>query len=172
MDYVRGSGGIFLDMTIHDFDMARYVTGSEVVEVFARGAVRVDPAFAEAGDVDTALVTLVHESGCLTAIDNSRQAVYGYDQRVEVFGSLGMASSENPLAHTAVVRTANGSTTAALPYFFLERYIPSYLREWAAFVTAVRTGTTPPVSAADARAPLVIGLAAWRSLTEGRPVKL
>jgi myo-inositol 2-dehydrogenase/D-chiro-inositol 1-dehydrogenase len=172
MDYVRGSGGIFLDMTIHDFDMARYVTGSEVVEVFARGAVHVDPAFADAGDVDTALVTLVHSNGCLTAIDNSRQAVYGYDQRVEVFGSRGMASSENPLAHTAVVRTANGSSMAALPYFFLERYIPSYVREWEAFVDAVRTGATPPVSGADARAPLVIGLAAWTSLTEGRPVAL
>jgi myo-inositol 2-dehydrogenase/D-chiro-inositol 1-dehydrogenase len=172
MDYVRGSGGIFLDMTIHDFDMARYVTGSEVVEVFARGAVRIDPAFAEAGDVDTALVTLVHESGCLTAIDNSRRAVYGYDQRVEVFGSLGVATSENPLAHTAVVRTANGGSTGALPYFFLERYIPSYLREWEAFVAAVRDGTPPPVSGADARAPLVIGLAAWQSLNEGRPVAL
>ena len=138
MEYVRGSGGIFLDMTIHDFDMARYVTGSEVVEVFARGAVRIDPAFAEAGDLDTALVTLVHEYGCLTAIDNSRQAVYGYDQRVEVFGSRGVATSENPLAHTAVVRTADGASSAALPYFFLERYIPSYVREWEAFVQAVR----------------------------------
>ena len=107
--YVKVSGGIFLDMTIHDFDMARYVAGSEVVEVFARGAVNVDAGFAEAGDVDTALVTLVHESGCLTAIDNSRQAVYGFDQRVEVFGSDGMAASENPLAHTAVVRTARGT---------------------------------------------------------------
>ena len=172
MDYVRDSGGIFLDMTIHDFDMARYVTGSEVAEVFARGAVRIDPAFAEAGDVDTALVTLVHESGCLTAIDNSRQAVYGYDQRVEVFGSLGVATSENPLAHTAVVRTADGASSAVLPYFFLERYVPSYLREWQAFVHAVRTGEPTPVSGADARAPLVIGLAAWRSLTEGRPVAL
>jgi myo-inositol 2-dehydrogenase / D-chiro-inositol 1-dehydrogenase len=170
MAYVRGSGGIFLDMTIHDFDMARYVTGSEVVEVFARGAVRVDPAFADAGDVDTALVTLVHESGCLTAIDNSRRAVYGYDQRVEVFGSLGMAASENPVAHTAVVRTADGASTAALPYFFLERYIPSYIREWEAFVECVRGGGPSPVSGADARAPLVIGLAAWRSLNEGRPM--
>ena len=172
MEYVRGSGGIFLDMTIHDFDMARYVTGSEVVEVFARGAVRIDPAFAEAGDVDTALVTLVHESGCLTAIDNSRQAVYGYDQRVEVFGSRGVATSENPLAHTAVVRTADGASSAALPYFFLERYIPSYVREWEAFVQAVQTGGPTPVSGPDARAPLVIGLAAWQSLTEGRPVKI
>jgi len=172
IEYVRGSGGIFLDMTIHDFDMARYVTGSEVVEVFARGAVRVDRAFAEAGDVDTAVVTLVHESGCLTTIDNSRQAVYGYDQRVEVFGSRGVASSENPLAHSAVVRTADGGTVATLPYFYLERYIPSYIREWEAFVEAVRTGGPTPVSGADARAPLVIGLAAWRSLSKGGPVRI
>ncbi|HEY6693457.1 MAG TPA: inositol 2-dehydrogenase [Solirubrobacteraceae bacterium] len=172
MEYVRGSGGIFLDMTVHDFDMARYVTGSEVVEVFARGAVHVDPAFGEAGDVDTALVTLVHENGCLTAIDNSRRAVYGYDQRVEVFGSRGMAASENPLAHTGVVRTADGTSMPGLPYFFLERYVPSYVREWEAFIDAVRTGATPPVSGADARAPLVIGLAAQRSLREGRPVRI
>ena len=168
--YVRVSGGIFLDMTIHDFDMARYVAGSEVVEVFARGAVRVDSAFADAGDVDTALVTLVHANGCLTAIDNSRQAVYGYDQRVEVFGSAGMAASENPLADTAVVRTADGGRVAPLPYFYLERYVPSYVREWEAFVGALAAGAPPPVGAADARAPLVIGLAALRSLREDRPV--
>src|SRR5215204_5977447 len=162
MEYVRGSGGIFLDMTIHDFDMARFVTGSEVVEVFARGAVRIDPSFADADDVDTALITLVHEDGCLTAIDNSRQAVYGYDQRVEVFGSRGMAASENPYAHSGVVRTAEGTRMSALPHFFLERYIPSYLREWDAFVRAVRAGSAPPVTGVDARAPLVIGLAAWR----------
>lgn len=169
--YVRVSGGLFLDMTIHDFDMARYVTGSEVVEVFARGAARIDPAVGEAGDVDTALITLVHEDGCLTAIDNSRRAAYGFDQRVEAFGSHGMAASENPLAHTGIVRTADGSRSAGLPFFFLERYVPSYLREWAAFVDAVRGGTPPPVTTADARAPLVIGLAAWRSLREGRPVR-
>jgi len=168
--YVKVSGGIFLDMTIHDFDMARFVTGSEVVEVYARGALRSESEFGEAGDFDTALVTLVHADGCLTAIDNSRRAVYGFDQRVEVFGSDGMAASENPPAHTAVVRTAEGSRGAPLPFFFLERYIPSYLREWAAFVDAVRTGAPPPVGAADARAPLVIGLAAWRSLHERRPV--
>jgi myo-inositol 2-dehydrogenase / D-chiro-inositol 1-dehydrogenase len=168
--YVRVSGGIFLDMTIHDFDMARYVAGSEVVEVFARGAVNVDPGFADAGDVDTALVTLVHENGCLTAIDNSRQAVYGYDQRVEVFGSEGMAASENPLANTSVVRTAQGGRLPTLPYFYLERYVPSYLREWEAFRTALGTGRAPLVTADDARAPLVIGLAAWRSLREHRPV--
>ncbi len=170
LSYVKVSGGIFLDMTIHDFDMARYVSGSEVVEVFARGTVNVDPGFAEAGDVDTALVTLVHENGCLTAIDNARQAVYGYDQRVEVFGSAGMAASENPLAHTALVRTADGTRLPALPYFYLERYVPSYLREWEAFRSALSAGQAPPVTAEDARAPLVIGLAAWRSLREHRPV--
>ena len=172
MEYVRGSGGIFLDMTIHDFDMARYVTGSEVIEVFARGAVRVDPGFAEADDVDTAVVTLTHENGCLTVIDNSRETAYGYDQRVEAFGALGMAASENPLAHTGMVRTARGTSAPALPHFFLDRYVPSYLREWEAFVGAVRDGHAPPVTAADGRAPLVIGLAAWRSLREGRPVRV
>jgi myo-inositol 2-dehydrogenase/D-chiro-inositol 1-dehydrogenase len=172
LGYVRTSGGIFLDMTIHDFDMARFVTGSEVVDVFARGAVRIDTAFAEADDVDTAVVMLTHANGCLTTIDNSRQAVYGYDQRVEVFGSAGMAASENPLAHAALMRTAAGTSAATLPYFYLERYVPSYLREWQAFVAAVSTGETPPVTAADARAPLVIGLAAWRSLRENRPVAM
>ena len=172
LEYIRHSGGIFLDMTIHDFDMARFVTGSEVVEVYARGAVRIDPAIGEAGDVDTAVVVLEHANGCLTTIDNSRQAGYGYDQRVEVFGSAGMASSENPLAHTAVVHSQAGTRSAALPYFYLERYTASYLREWEAFVAAVSTGATPPVTAADARAPLVIGMAAWRSLRERRPIRI
>jgi myo-inositol 2-dehydrogenase/D-chiro-inositol 1-dehydrogenase len=170
--YPRVTGGIFLDMTIHDFDMARYVTGSEVVEVYARGAIRIDPTFKDAGDVDTALVVLTHEDGCITAIDNSRRAVYGYDQRVEVFGSRGMAASENPLSHAGVVRTAEGARLAKLPHFFLDRYTPSYLREWEAFVAAVGNGGATPVGPVDARAPLVIGLAAWRSLQEGRPVRV
>ncbi len=170
--YVRVSGGIFLDMTIHDFDMARYVTGSEVVEVFARGAVRIDPSFADAGDVDTAIVVLVHEDGCITTIDNSRQTSYGYDQRVEVFGPGGMAASENPLRHTGVVRTGQGTSEPPLPDFFLERYLPSYIREWEAFAGAVSAGEETPVGVEDARAPLVIGLAAARSLHEGRPVRV
>ena len=171
LDYVKSSGGLFLDMMIHDFDMARFVTGTEVVEVFARGALRIEPSFAQAGDIDTALVTLVHQDGCLTAIDNSRRAAYGYDQRVEVFGSDGMALSENPRAYTGAVVTADGERRPPNPYFFLERYLPSYVREWQAFVEAVKTGTTPPLSTGDARAPLVIGLAALRSLREGRPVR-
>jgi myo-inositol 2-dehydrogenase / D-chiro-inositol 1-dehydrogenase len=172
LEYIRRSGGMFLDMTIHDFDMARFVTGSEVVEAYARGGVRIDPEIGGAGDVDTAVVMLEHANGCLTTIDNSRQAVYGYDQRVEVFGSAGMAVSENPLAHNAVVRTETGMRAATLPYFYLERYVPSYLREWEAFVGAVSAGEPPPVTGADARAPLVIGMAAWRSLREGRSVRI
>ncbi len=174
-EYVRTSGGLFLDMTIHDFDMARFVTGSEVVEVFARGGVRVAPEFAQAGDIDTALVTLVHASGCLTAIDNCRATAYGFDQRVEAFGSDGMASSENPPAHSGVVITADGAhrpPQVGGPGFFVERYLPSYEREWEAFVGALRDGTPPPVGVADARAPLIIGLAAWTSLREGRAVRL
>ena len=170
--YVRTSGGLFLDMMIHDFDMARFVTGSEVVEVYARGGARLETGFADAGDIDTALVTLVHASGCLTAIDNARRTAYGFDQRVEVFGSLGMAASENPVAHSGVVTTASGIRRPTLPHFFLERYLDSYAREWAAFVAALRDGTAPLVTADDARAPLIIGLAAGRSLAEGRPVRV
>lgn len=170
--YVRASGGIFLDMTIHDFDMARYVTGSEVEEVYARGEVRIDPALGDEGDFDTAVITLRHADGTLTVIDNSRQTAYGFDQRVEAFGSKGMAASENPPAHTGAVRTAEGTRTPALPHFFLERYLPSYLAEWEAFAEAVRAGGPSPVSGADGRAPLVIGLAARRSAREGRPVRV
>src|SRR3954466_11262268 len=172
LEYSRVSGGLFLDMTVHDFDMARYVTGSEVTEVYATGSARVTPGLSEFGDIDTAVVTLTHENGCLTMIDNSRQAVYGYDQRVEVFGSAGSASSENPLAHTTVIRDARGARLAAMPYFFIERYTVSYVRQWEAFAAAVRAGVIPPVTGPDARAPLVIGLAALRSLRERRPVSV
>ncbi|HEY2219759.1 MAG TPA: inositol 2-dehydrogenase [Gaiellaceae bacterium] len=170
--YSRASGGLFLDMTIHDFDMARFVTGSEVIEVYARGAVRITPELVELGDVDTAVVTLVHENGALTVIDNSRRAAYGFDQRVEAFGSRGVAASENPVAHTGVVRTADGTRAAALPYFFVERYLPSYAAQWTAFASAVRSGGTSPVTGADGRAPLAIGLAAGRSVREQRPVRV
>jgi myo-inositol 2-dehydrogenase/D-chiro-inositol 1-dehydrogenase len=169
--YIKVSGGIFLDMTIHDFDMARFVTGSEVVEVYAQGAVRVDPAIGEAGDIDTAVIVLTHENGCITTIDNSRQAVYGYDQRVEAFGSKGLAASDNPPSHPGVRRTPQGTVTPTIPYFFLDRYIPSYVREWGAFVDYVRGDGPSPVAANDGRAPLVIGLAAWKSVREHRPVK-
>ncbi len=140
LDYIRHSGGLFLDMTIHDFDMARFITGSEVVEVYARGAVRVDPAIGDVGDIDTAAVILTHADGTLTLIDNSRQAVYGFDQRVEALGSNGMAASQNMPLHGGLLRTAGGGKEPRLPTFFLDRYISSYVAEWEAFLTAIATG--------------------------------
>ena len=169
--YIKVSGGIFLDMMIHDFDMARFVTGSEVVDVYAQGAVRIDPAIGEAGDLDTAVVMLRHDNGCITTIDNSRQAVYGYDQRVEAFGSGGLAASENPLNHTGIRRSAAGTISQTIPYFFLDRYIPSYVEEWRSFVGYVANGGDSPVGANDGRAPLLIGLAAWKSYRENRQVR-
>ena len=171
MSYARGSGGIFLDMTVHDFDMARYVVGSEVVEVTAAGAVRIEPELEEIGDVDTAVTMLRHENGCLTVIDNSRQASYGYDQRVEVLGAKGLAGSDNPRTTTAFTWDGSGTRTATLPYFFIERYRESYLRQWEAFIASVASGTPPPTSGADGRAALVLGLAAKRSLSEHRTVQ-
>ncbi len=170
ISYIKVSGGIFNDMTIHDFDMARFVTGSDVAEVYAKGDCRVDPEIGTAGDLDTIVVMLTHEDGTLTTIDNCRQAAYGYDQRVEAFGSLGISTSENQLDHNTITRTATGGHTAKVPYFFLDRYIPSYLAQWEAFVSAISNGTEVPVSGADGRAPLVIGQAALRSVREERPV--
>ncbi len=172
IEYIKVSGGIFLDMTIHDFDMARYLMGEEVVEVYAMGGVLVDPAIGEAGDVDTAMVTLRFASGALGAIDNSRQAVYGYDQRVEVFGSAGMVAVSNHTPHRAVVSKADGVHGPKPLYFFAERYVESYLAEMQAFLESVRSGSPPPVTGKDGRIPVVMGLAARQSLAEGRPVRL
>jgi myo-inositol 2-dehydrogenase/D-chiro-inositol 1-dehydrogenase len=172
MSYARVSGGIFLDMTVHDFDMARYVVGSEVVEVTAAGAVRIEPELEEIGDVDTAVTMLRHENDCLTVIDNSRKATYGYDQRVEVLGAKGLAGSDNPLTTTAFTRDGSGARAATLPYFFIERYRVSYLRQWEAFVAAAASGAPSPTSGADGRAALLLGLAAKRSLLEHRPVQI
>ncbi|MGB1506649.1 MAG: inositol 2-dehydrogenase [Acidimicrobiales bacterium] len=172
ISYIAVSGGIFNDMAIHDFDMARYVTGSEVDSVYAVGRVRVDPAIGEAGDVDTAVIVLTHVNGALTTIDISRRAVYGYDQRVEAFGSDGMAQSTNPHEVNAVLATGDGYRQSPLQHFFLERYAVSYLDQWAAFVDAVEHGTPTPVSGLDGRAPLVIGMAAKKSMDEGRPVQI
>jgi myo-inositol 2-dehydrogenase/D-chiro-inositol 1-dehydrogenase len=172
LSYIRVSGGIFLDMTINDFDMARYLIGSEVEEVYAVGSVLVDPAIGEAGDVDTAVITLRFANGAIGTIDNSRQAVYGYDQRVEVFGSQGMIRAENETADRTLLSDREG-VHAALPlYFFVERYTEAYIAEMEAFVEAVQQDTPPPVSGRDGRAPVVIAYAAARSLREGRPVRL
>jgi myo-inositol 2-dehydrogenase/D-chiro-inositol 1-dehydrogenase len=170
--YVKVSGGIFLDMTIHDFDMARFQMGCEVTELYAAGGVLVDPEIGKAGDLDTAVITLRFENGAIGTIDNSRRSVFGYDQRLEVFGSGGMAEAANAFPNT--VTLSDGKSVARdLPLnFFLDRYAESYVREMEAFVACVRDGTEPPVSGRDGRVPVVMGRAAKLSAEKNRPVKL
>ncbi len=172
LDYIKISGGIFLDQTIHDFDMARFLIDSEVEEIYAAGGVMVDPAIGEAGDIDTAVITLRYANGVIGTIDNSRQAVYGYDQRMEIFGSAGSVMVGNDTPHRAVLSNTGG-VHAALPlHFFLERYMDSYLFEMKAFIEAIQQDKTPSVTGIDGRIPVVMGLAAWKSYRENRPVKL
>ena len=172
IEYVKVSGGIFFDMTIHDFDMARYLSGSEVEEVFVAGAVRVDPQIGAAGDIDTAVITLRFANGAIGTIDNSRKAVYGYDQRVEVFGSGGMVAVTNNAPDSAALSNGEGVHSAKPLYFFLERYAESFIAEQREFVAAVRGNTATPVTGADGRAPVLIAMAALKSYQEGRPVRL
>lgn len=172
LDYVKVSGGLFLDMTIHDFDMVRFLSGSEAEEVFAVGQALVDPAIGRAGDVDTAVVTLRLTNGALATIDNSRRAVYGYDQRLEVFGSDGLAAAGNRTPDSHLWLNADGAHAAKPHYFFLDRYQESYVAELQAFVDCVANDQPPPVTGHDGLAPVLMGLAATRSLREGRPVKL
>lgn len=172
IEYIRVSGGIFLDMTIHDFDMIRFLTGSEVEEVFAFGEVMSDTAIGKAGDVDTVIVSLRLTNGAIGTISNSRQAAYGYDQRVEVLGSAGAISIGNNYPNTAII-SDNHSVRRDLPqHFFLERYSESFVAEMAAFINAIRHDTPVPVTGYDGRTPVVIALAAHRSLEEHRPIHL
>jgi myo-inositol 2-dehydrogenase/D-chiro-inositol 1-dehydrogenase len=168
LEYARTSGGIFLDMSIHDLDMARFLAGDEVVEVSAFGSTLVEPGLAALGDVDTALITLRFRNGALCAIDNSRRAVYGYDQRVEVFGSEGCLVGGDGLPSAAAADGARASGTA--PGFFLERYHASYVAEMQAFVRCLRDGSAAEVDGQDGVAATVLAVAAQRSLVEGRPV--
>jgi myo-inositol 2-dehydrogenase / D-chiro-inositol 1-dehydrogenase len=170
--YLARSGGLFLDMAVHDLDMARFLVGQEIVEVYATGSVLVDPSIGELGDIDTAAMVLTYESGAIALVDNCRAAVYGYDQRVEVLGSAGMARSENLRLDRSVLETAEGARSAPLQRFFLERYLESYIAQWHAFVSAITNGTPTEVDGRAARAPLVLGLAAMTSRDEGRPVRI
>lgn len=172
LDYIHVSGGIFLDMTIHDFDLARYLLDAEVEEVYATGAALVDPEIGKAGDLDTTVITLRFANGALGVIDNSRQAVYGYDQRAEVFGSAGAVEALNKTPHNTRHSTAAGVQEAKPLYFFLERYMDAYVIELQSFVDAVAQDQPTPVTGADGRAATVLGLAAWRSYREQRPVKV
>ena len=171
-EYVKVSGGIFLDMTIHDFDMVRFLSGSEVVEVYATGAVLIDPAIGQAGDVDTAVITLTFENGAIGVIDNSRRATYGYDQRAEVFGSKGSASSSNDTSSTVLLSDGEGVRGDKPLYFFLERYRQAFADELRAFFDAVANDRPTQVTGLDGLKPVLIGLAARKSLVEHRPVRI
>ena len=172
VDYIKVSGGIFLDMTIHDFDMVRFISGDEVEEVYASGAVLVDPAIAKAGDIDTAIVNLKLSGGAIAVINNCRRAAYGYDQRLEAFGALGQVEVMNDTDSTAVLSNADGVTKEKPKYFFLERYMAAYTAEIEAFVRAVENDTDVEVGVDDGLHPVLIGLAATRSVKENRPVKI
>ena len=170
--YVKVSGGIFYDMMIHDFDMARFLAGDEAEEVYAAGAVLVDPAIGEAGDVDTAAVTVKFRSGTIATIDNSRKAVYGYDQRVEVFGSKGVAMNGNDVPNTATFADAAGTVGGTAFQVMWDRYERAFVEEMKAFADAVENDVETPVTGMDGLYPVLMAAAATKSLKEGRPVKI
>lgn len=172
IEYVKVSGGIFVDMTIHDFDMVRYLTGSDVEEVYTNATVLVDPLIGETGDVDTAIISLKFKNGAIGVIDNSRRAAYGYDQRVEVFGSLGAVTVNNDTDTTAILHTKEGIVSEKPKYFFLERYKDSFISELREFFDAIINDTDTPVTGMDGLKPVLIGMAAKKSYEENRPVRI
>jgi myo-inositol 2-dehydrogenase/D-chiro-inositol 1-dehydrogenase len=171
-EYLLKSGGIFMDMTIHDFDMARFLIGVDVTEIYATGNVLIDPAIEEAGDFDTVTVVLKFADGTVGIIQNSRQAVYGYDQRAEVFGSDGSVTCDNVYLNNAQLSIRDQIYKDPPLDFFLERYRESFIEEMRQFVVAAMTGGASPVSGWDARIPVVMGKAAFLSCQENRPVRL
>ncbi len=172
IEYVKSSGGMFIDMTIHDWDMACYQVGSEVVEVYAAGAVLVDPEIGKAGDIDTAAIILKLKNGAIGMIDNSRQAVYGYDQRVEVFGSKGCAIADNEHPNTVRLYTTEKVKEDNIPYFFLERYMESYAAELQYFVECLQNNVDPEPNGEEGLQNVVVALAVQKSYEENRPVKI
>jgi len=172
ISYIKVSGGIFLDMMIHDFDMARFLLGQEVVELIAVGSCLVDPAIGEAGDIDTAIVTLKYEGGAWGTIDNSRKAVYGYDQRIEIFGSEGCVMVGNPTPTEVMVNGAEDTRTDKPLYFFTERYQEAYLAEMKAFIQCIQEDTKPPVGGFDGKISVQMGYAAKESLIKSSFVKI
>lgn len=172
LEYLRTSGGIFFDMTIHDFDMARYIAGSDVEEVFASGTVLVVPEIAAFGDFDTAIVVLRFTNGALGVIDNCREAVYGYDQRTEAHGSKGCIMVDNDRPNTSLLLTKDGGMTEKFLWFFVERYREAFIEEIRAFVRAVVEDQEPLVTGLDGLKAVLIAQAATASVREGRPIKV
>ena len=172
VEYIKVSGGLFRDMMIHDFDMTNFIMGETPVSISASGACLVDPEIGRAGDIDTAVVTLSYADGKLAVIKNSRRAAYGYDQRLELLGADGLLQAQNMLENTVVKSTGQGVISAKPTYFFIERYMPAYKAEWAAFVAAVQEGNDMPVSLQDGVQALAMAEAAQRSFDSSRPVRL
>ncbi len=171
-DYITRSGGIFRDMTIHDFDMARWLLGEEVETVQAAASVLTDPAIAALGDFDSVNVILRTASGRQAIISNSRRATYGYDQRIEVLGAKGMLQAENQAENRVTMADAGGYHAAPLLNFFMSRYTAAYANEIAAFVASVTQGTVPPTTGQDGMLALALADAALKSVSEGRAVKV
>ncbi len=171
IDYIKVSGGLMMDMMIHDFDLCRFLLG-DVEEMYAMADVMVDPEIGAVGDVDTAKVMLRFENGAIGAIENSRQAVYGYDQRVEVFGSGGEARTGNVHPNQVTISDAGSVRRDLIMRFFVERYFESYVAEMIAFVDAIENDADVPVNGNDGRAPVLMAMAGLRSLAENRPVRL
>ncbi len=172
ISYIKVSGGIFMDMTIHDFDMARFLIGDEVESIYTAAAVKVDPEIGKAGDLDTALIVLQFKNEVIGTIDNSRKAVYGYDQRVEILGSDGAIATANCYPNQAVISNAYRIQRDLPLNFFMDRYTDSFVAEMRAFVTAVLQNKPTPVTGIDGRMAAVMGLAARKSFDERRPVRL
>ncbi|MCY6382802.1 inositol 2-dehydrogenase [Hoeflea prorocentri] len=172
VEYARGSGGLYRDMMIHDFDITNFILEELPVTVSAVGSSLVDPAIGALGDVDTAVVTMTYASGQIAVIKNSRRAVYGYDQRIELLGSDGLLQATNVLENTVVTSNKSGVTAAKPVHFFLERYMQAYSAEWAAFVEALKTGASPPSTLEDGINALMMAEAATHSAKTGVPVNL
>jgi myo-inositol 2-dehydrogenase/D-chiro-inositol 1-dehydrogenase len=172
LEYVAVSGGLFVDMMIHDFDMARYLAGSEVTEVMAYGAVRIDERIKQYNDIDTSIVMLKFENDALGVIDNSRAARYGYDQRTEVHCDKGCVQVANDLINTSMINTADGVLCEKPTWFFLERYNNAFISEAQDFVDSILKGAPTPVGGKDGLMSVYIAIAADKSLRENRPVKL
>lgn len=171
-EYIKVSGGIFRDMTIHDFDMARFLLGEEIETVVATGSVLVDPKIGELGDYDSASLILTTKSGRQAVISNSRRASYGYDQRIEVHGSLGAVSAENQRPVSIEVATKDGYTRPPLHDFFMTRYTAAYAAEISAFIDSLEKGTAPSPSAEDGLIALALADAALKSAKENKVVRV
>ena len=172
ISYVKRSGGLYRDMMIHDFDLSNYIMGELPITISAIGHSLVDPEIGAAGDVDTAVVTMVYADGKIAVIKNSRRAAYGYDQRIEILGSEGLLQAENILENSVVKSNNDGVISAKPKYFFLERYLSAYKAEWNAFVKSVNNDEPIPVTLEDGVAALAMAEAATQSQSTGKSIQL